>query len=383
MLRVSIEPQLLVWARERAGISQEVLAKRFQKLPEWERGEVKPTYRQLESFAKSVHVPFGYLFFKFPPNETMPIPDFRTASRRAGDSPTINLLDTIYLCQTRQDWYRDYALIEELPNPKFVGSANIGMNHVVTAERMRETLEFYPQRSTRLNAAKAFRALLHSAEEVGVLAMVSNSVPNNSRRRLDSNEFCGFALSDPVAPLIFVNGAVSEAVKVFALAQELAHIWLGVTALSDVGVKPAEDAPQEEIWCSAVAAEFLVPSAALRSVLSAKEPLEHSLSRLASYFNVSRFVILRRFLDIGQISQSRFASLWSSEELRVRQQEGHRTGGDRFYRSIVARSGRRFARALVVSALNGRTPCLDAYKMLGVRGFAGLKKLGKELGLQT
>lgn len=382
MLRVSIEPQLLVWARERAGISQEVLAKRFQKLPEWERGEVKPTYRQLESFAKSVHVPFGYLFFRVPPNEIMPIPDFRTASRRAGDRPSVDLLDTIYLCQIRQDWYRRNALTEELPSPQHVGSANVDMNHADFAERMRETLEFYPQRNARLGASKAFRALLRSAEEAGILAMVSKTVPNNSRRRLDPNEFRGFALSDPVAPLVLVNRADSDTTNIFALAQELAHIWLGVTALSDLGVKPAENEPQEETWCNLVAAEFLVPSAALSSVLSRKEPLEQSLSRLAGYFNVCRLVILRRLLDVGQISQSKFSSLWSSEELRIRQQEGHSTSGGKFYRSTVARSGRRFARAIVGSALNGTTPCLDAYKMLGIRGFTKLKKLGQEVGLQ-
>lgn len=381
MLRVSIEPQMLVWARERAGVSQASLAEKFKRLPEWESGEVKPTYRQLESFAKSVHVPFGYLFFKIPPNEAMPIPDFRTASGKPVNRPTINLLDTIYLCQTRQDWYRDYARAEDLPKPQFVGCANVGMNHADVAEQMRETLEFYPQRNTRLNAAEAFRALIHSAEKAGILVMVSGVVLNDTHRRLDPSEFRGFALSDPIAPLVFVNGADAEAAKIFTLAHELAHIWLGETALSDLGVKPAKDARQEEIWCNAVAAEFLVPSAVLSSVLSRSESLDQSLSRLASYFKVSKVVILRRLFDIGLISQSKFASFWSSEMLRIRHQDRRRSGGGNFYRSTIARTGRRFARAMVGSALNGKTPFLDAYKMLGIRGFARLKKLGQEVGL--
>ncbi len=62
MIRVSVNPELLRWARERADITQEDLLPKFKKLADWESGQAQPTLKQLESFAKSVHVPFGYLF---------------------------------------------------------------------------------------------------------------------------------------------------------------------------------------------------------------------------------------------------------------------------------------------------------------------------------
>ena len=62
MIRVSVNPELVRWARERAGIAQDDLAARFGKLPEWESGVIQPTLKQLEAFARTVHVPFGYLF---------------------------------------------------------------------------------------------------------------------------------------------------------------------------------------------------------------------------------------------------------------------------------------------------------------------------------
>lgn len=78
MIRLAVNPDLLRWARERSGIPRESLAARFKKLPEWEDGETRPTLKQLEAFARAVHVPVGYLFFTEPPEEAVPIPDFRT-----------------------------------------------------------------------------------------------------------------------------------------------------------------------------------------------------------------------------------------------------------------------------------------------------------------
>ena len=83
MTRVAVNPLLIRWARVRAGHAQEDLAARFKKLPEWEAGETQPTLKQVEAFARAVHAPVGYLFLTEPPDEPVPIPDFRTVAGRA------------------------------------------------------------------------------------------------------------------------------------------------------------------------------------------------------------------------------------------------------------------------------------------------------------
>lgn len=381
MIRAPVNPVLLRWTRERAGIAQEDLAAKFRKLPEWEEGQSRPTLKQAEAFARAVHAPVGYLFLSEPPEEAVPIPDFRTFTGRAVTRPSPNLLDTIYACQERQHWYRDFARVAGEPDIDFVGSASVRTSPETVAARMREALGFDPDARRECPTwTDALRLFIRQADDAGVLVMVSGVVMSNSHRRLDPGEFRGFALCDPLAPLVFVNGRDTKAAQMFTLAHELAHIWLGASALSNLGVAPRQGFRNEEVWCNAVAAEFLVPLDALQSDLRGNEALPDALSRLARAFKVSTLVILRRLLDAGWLNRERFDTAWAQENERLRKLAHAGSGGD-FYRTTVARVGRRFARALVVSTLEGQTLYRDAFRMLGVRKTETFNNLGREAGV--
>ena len=239
MTRVPVSPELLRWARERSGLAQDDLTTRFRKLAEWEDGETRPTLKQVEAFARAVHVPIGYLFFAEPPEESVPIPDFRTIADQLVTRPSPNLLDTIYICQERQSWYRDFARVAQQPELGYVGTATVDTPPESVAARIRETLGFdLAARRGCPTWTEALRLFIRQADDAGVLVMVSGVVMSNTHRRLDPAEFRGFALSDPLAPLVFVNGADTKAAQMFTLAHELAHLWLGDSALSNVGAAP-------------------------------------------------------------------------------------------------------------------------------------------------
>ena len=387
MIRVSVKPELLRWARERAGVAQAELAAKFKKLPAWEDGRAQPTLRQVEAFARAVHAPVGYLFLSEPPQESAPIPDFRTFADHAVTRLSPNLLDTIYACQARQSWYRDFARVAGEPELGFVGSASVAALPETVAAQMRDTLGFDPAARRKCPTwTDALRLLIRQADQTGILVMVSGIVMSNNHRRLDPAEFRGFALCDPLAPLIFVNGQDTKAAQVFTLAHELAHIWLGATALSNLGAAPGAGFRREEVWCNAVAAELLVPLHALQSELQSdvrrNEPLPDALSRLARIFKVSTLVILRRLLDVGWLTREQFDTAWARENERLRKlvRAGGAGGGD-FHRTTVARVGRRFARALVVSTLEGQTLYRDAFRMLGVKKTETFDDLGREVGV--
>ena len=111
MNRVPVQPTLLRWARERAGYDADALTGRFPRLEAWERGEVQPTLKQVEAFAKATRTPVGLLFLAEPPIERVPIPDFRTVANVHVGHPSPDLLEIVFLCQQRQDWYRDFARV--------------------------------------------------------------------------------------------------------------------------------------------------------------------------------------------------------------------------------------------------------------------------------
>ena len=379
MNRVPVQPELLRWARERAGSSVAALAGRFPKLKEWERGEVHPTLKQLEAFAKATHTPVGFLFLAEPPVERVPIPDFRTVANVHVGHPSPDLLDTVYLCQQRQDWFRDFARSMHEPALEFVGSARLGDDIVEAAATMRHILGLDLEERRRLATwTDALRRFIEQADALGVLVMVSGVVGSNNSRGLDPQEFRGFALADPLAPLVFINGADTKAAQMFTLAHELAHLWLGQSAVSDAEARAAP-AQEVERWCNLVAAELLVPLSALRDELDGRADLQEELQRLPRRFKVSTLVILRRIYDAGRLTRDELWAAYDKELARLRTLPKG-SGGD-FYLTLGARVSRRFARALVVSTLEGRTAFTETFRMLGLKKMATFNELGHSLGV--
>jgi Zn-dependent peptidase ImmA (M78 family) len=380
MNRVEVKPDLLRWARSRAGLSVDALEQRFPKLDAWERGELHPTLKQLESFAKATYTPVGFLFLDEPPVERVPIPDFRTVANLHLGHPSPDLLDTLYLCQQRQDWYRDFARTTGEGTLPFVGSVLPDADVVETAARIRHALGLdLDERRLIPTWTDALRRFIEQADALGVLVMVSGVVGSNNRRKLDPQEFRGFALADELAPLVFINGADTKAAQMFTLAHELAHIWLGQSAVSDAQARSVPEHAVER-WSNQVAAELLVPLDAVRMAYDRQAGLREETARLARRFKVSTLVVLRRIHDAGGLSRDDYWQAYQDELDRLRALPAG--SGGNFYLTLGARAGKTFARALVVSTLEGRTPFTEAFRLLGFNKMATFNKLGQSLGVR-
>ncbi len=378
-MRVDVTPELLRWARKRSGIDDDTFLQRFPRFEKWQRNELQPTLKQLEHFAQATHTPIGYLFLAKPPKEEIPIPDFRTIENKRIKEPTPNLLETIYICQQRQEWYRNFALSTKEAPLSFVGSVTATDEIESVARNIRTTLGFdIEERRAAPTWTDALRRFIEQADKIGVLVMVNGVVGNNNYRKLDTDEFRGFALSDPIAPLIFINGADTKAAQIFTLAHELAHIWLGQSALSDVApvMIPAN---KVELWCNRVAAEVLVPLNILQGELRKNEELRQTLDRLARQFKISTLVVLRRMFDAGVLTKDQMWKCYQ-EELSRLLAFPKSSGGD-FYLTQGARVGKQFARALVANTLEGQTLYRDAFKLLGFSKLSTFRELGNNLGI--
>ncbi|MDI3500189.1 MAG: hypothetical protein PWP50_1233 [Synergistaceae bacterium] len=378
-VEVKVKPEMIRWALERSARRAEDLHERFPKLAAWEEGLVCPTLKQLEDFAKAARVPIGYLFLNAPPEERVPIQDLRTMAMRGVRRPSPDLLDVIYLCQGRQEWYRDYARITGEPARRFVGSATLQDSIETVAGRMRCELGLDIEERQRIPTwTHALRRFVEQADELGVLVMISSVVGANNRRKLDPEEFRGFALCDELAPLVFINGTDTKAAQMFTLAHELAHLWLGESALSDVGPVTVPTSAIEK-WCNRVAAELLVPLDSLRAEYRTDADLQGELNRLAQHYKVSTLVVLRRIYDAGALSRDELWYNYEHELERLRHM-AEVSGGD-FYLSQTARAGKRFARALITSTFEGHTSFTEAFRLLGVRKVETLYRFGHELGI--
>lgn len=383
MTHVEVAPEILRWAVERSGKELETLARRFPRLSAWLDRESAPTFKQLEDFAAATYTPFGYFFLASPPQEPLPIPDFRTRRAETLRRPSGDLLDTIYLCQQRQGWFEEFAREERLEPVPLVGSLTRVTPVAKAAQAIREPVQFdIEQRRQDRTWTEALRRMIHSVEDAGILIMVNGIVGSNTHRKLDPDEFRGFALAHPQAPLIFVNGADSKSAQMFTIAHELAHLALGVSALSDADASAVPDEGTER-WCNQVAAEVLVPLAVFQQEMQAAEPVASATARLARRFKVSSLVILRRMWEAGRFrSWDEFQAAYAAELANLKEVAPESAGGGDFYRTLGVRVSRRFEYAVVADTLNGRTAFREAMRLLGFKRVATFDRLANELGFQ-
>ena len=372
MTRIEVKPELLDWAVVRSGKDRAKLQKRFSKLDEWQRGELQPTLKQLEDFAKATYTPLGYLFLETPPEDKMPIRDFRTVMGRAPRRPSPNLLDTIYQMQRRQEWMREFLQGHGAGRLEFIGSATFESPVVELAGKIRAKLGFNEDwASSYATWEDALRAMKSAIEEIRILVFTNGIVGNNTSRALDPEEFRGFVLTDDLAPLIFVNGNDAKGAQMFTLAHELAHLWLGETGVFALpNLQPSENRVEE--YCNKVAAEFLVPAVALREVWNRRDNLSRDFQPLARRFKVSALVAARRALDESLITKEEFLIFYRNQTRRV----AKKSGGD-FFRTQNNRVGARFASAVDRATREGSLLYRDAYHLTDLSGETFRKYLGR------
>ena len=382
VVRVEVAPDLLRWAVRRSGWDEETISRRAPKLTAWLNKSERPTLKQLEKFANDTHTPFGLLFLSEPPEEVVPIPDMRTVGNLGVNQLSANLLDTIYQCQRRQDWYREYALINGFDEISFVGSTTVNTPPNQIANQIRDVLDFnLPKRSAFPNWEQTLRQLIDRIEGIGILVMVNSIVGSNTHRKLDPNEFRGFALADSLAPLIFVNSADTKAAQIFTLIHELAHIWLGGSALSNADMT-AKGNLKDEVWCNQVAAEVLVPLEDLTAVFQGKINVDE-LERLAKRYRVSTLVILKRLSDAKVVSWNEYIQTYEVEKQGILSLLNARRadGGGNYYYSQPLRLSHNFSKAVITSALEGSTSYRDAFQLLGTKKPATFQNLAETLGV--
>lgn len=359
--RVNIPQERYLWAIRRAGLTMEDYIHSHPKvaLSEWMIGEKAPTVKQLEAFAKSVNVPFGYLFLENVPDENVPFPVFR-GEAGLNNHFDLNVYDTVNAVQRRQDWLEDYLVENEIETCQFIGSITLQTPIGEAVDKLRNILDLETRWAFGLATTEAgVSKITQALESAGVFVAYNGVVGNNTHRPLKVSECRGFALVNQVAPYIFVNSSDAPTAQLFTLIHEASHLMLGVSA----GHAEADTLSHDvtERYCDMVAAEFLVPAAELRMVWNG------NLKDTARKFRVSELVVARRAYDLQMISEEDYRIFWM--EYRNRPKYIRKAGnGGSFYRTSVKRVGRLFAIHIKNAVANRQLSYTEAYRLTGLYG---------------
>ena len=370
---ITLQPAVLRWARERVGYNHDQLAThlklQLQDIVEWERSG-RISFAKVDDLSKHTYTPVGYLYLAEPPDDSLPIADFRTRVGASPQRPSPNLLDTIYQMQRRQAWMREEMIKQEDPPLEFVGAFSLNSPPPQVSAAMGQALQLSGSwAAVEGSWTNALRTLRDRIESAGVLVVFNGVLGNNTSRKLDVDEFQGFALVDEYAPLIFVNNADYKTAQIFTLAHELSHIFVGESGLSKFENLNPTDHETEEI-CDKIAAEFLIPVEELHNrwdiAIRSMDPYQD----LAKHFKVSTVVAARRALDSKLITREMFFEYYHKNKSRNwgGTQKGEGRSGGNFWSNQFWRVGVRFGSTVSRAVKEGRLSYTDAFSLTDLKG---------------
>jgi Zn-dependent peptidase ImmA (M78 family) len=345
----AINPQILTWARETAGLSLDRAAHAIglqpsrgqtgaERLAEFEAGTKEPSRPQLLKIAKAYRRPLLVFYLADPPRTGDRGQDFRTLPGRERFNPELDAL--VRDIKARQGLIR--SMLEdndEAQRLNFIASVTTDIPverlAVEIAHRLRFSLSEF--RSAR-TPDDAFTYLRATIEHAGVFVILLGNLGSH-HSNLPVEIFRGFALADPIAPLIVINDQDAPAAWCFTALHELVHLWLGQTGVSGVDIGNAI-----EQYCNDVAGEILVPAReldALNREFAQSKTFDHTVGAIVAFARdrrVSRTMVAYKLFRVGLITQpfwsklqAHFTKEW--REFKQREAEKNRAvdGGPSYY----------------------------------------------------
>lgn len=364
--KAKINSAMMKWAREYAGFThghEERLPKDIKsKYEAWEKGENSPTWNQLREVSKKYHIPTAFFFMDCPPNFDN-LPNMINYRKLVADSiyetNSPNLINNIRKSETRREIYLD--LLNELNEdillfkvPKLEHDTKIFSNYIreILGISLSTQKSWYKE-VNHYNFLNKWKEVLN--EKLGVLIFETEGVLLEEMRAL-----CIF---HEKIPIILLNGKDSVNGRIFSLFHELTHLLLGESAICG-----DDENTKEEIFCNAVAGEFLVPEHDLNISINGVTDLlsYNSLKKLYNSYGVSEHVILRRLLDANKISRKDYISYINSYEESFSKSSG---SGGNYLNNMIKYNGKAYYSVI-----------LDAYEVgiINSLEFSKFTDLGKK-----
>jgi len=339
-----VNPEILSWARERAGFTIDMIAKSMKKDPaevaSWESGTVVPSYSVLERLAQKLFkVPVAVFYFPEPPDIEDPMNSFRRLPEYELMRFSPDTLGKIRLLQAFKE-----SLVEldaaRLVSRRVINDIkpSIEDNLVQLSERVRDYVGVsLAQQIQTASAESAVKLWRHALEVCGIFTFKDS---------LKDSFVSGFCIIDPQYPVIMINNSTAFSRQLFTLIHETAHILYQVNGVTDESEEYfaylEQDERNIEIRCNALAGEILVPRRDFsRDAILIQIEGVKAIPSLAEKYSVSREVILRRLLDLGLVSRDYYRQRAAEFAEDYRRATPRRPGGN-YYLTKMAYLGEGF-----------------------------------------
>jgi Zn-dependent peptidase ImmA (M78 family) len=374
----ALNPDILRWARETAGMSLEEAAGALQVKPErlaaLEAGTVDPSRSVLLRMSKQYRRSLLTFYLSAPPRRGDRGQDFRTLppERSIEDEAVLDAL--IRDLKARQSLVRSIMKDEEEIAPlKFIGSRKMSDGAESVVRSISETLgisldEYRAQDSYD----SAFALLRERAEAAGIFVLLAGDLGSH-HSAIPVEIFRGFAIADEYAPFVVINNQDARPAWTFTLLHEIAHLWLGTSGIS--GARAEKNIEQ---FCNDVAGEFLLPMEEVRDLkVTDKTPTDKAIAMIMEFARprrVSRAMVSYKLLRAKQIEWATWRKLdesifriWLKERDKFKGQQKKGEGGPSYYVVRRHRVGRALLNLVRRSMDAGVLSPVRAAKVLGVK----------------
>ncbi|HKS36664.1 MAG TPA: XRE family transcriptional regulator [Verrucomicrobiae bacterium] len=368
-----VKPELLIWARDRAGFPLEEAAVKIgietEQLRKWEHGEERPSISQLRKLGEVYKRPLAVFFLSEPPRGFDPQSEFRRLPGVSPQTESPALRLALRLALFRREAARElYERLNE-PIPECRAFAHPNEDEEVVGKRVRELLGITWQAQLRWTAQPphyfALNAWRSAVERQGVLIFQVGDV--------ELREMRGTSIPHGPLPVILLNNDDAPLGRVFTILHEFVHILLtngGHRTSAMEGRRLPEDQRLERV-SNRFAAAALMPKTEFLAEASNHPAAfvgdDEGLKRLANRIKVSPEAILRRLLSLHKVSASVYRlkrRAWQQRSWYVPPQTG---GGPSIQVRRVAEIGRPFVALVLEGYQRNAVSSSDVADYLGVQ----------------
>lgn len=369
---ITINPSLMSWAREQSGYALQKIAKRLhvkeEKVAAWEKGDLKPTFRQLDLLAHFLHRPLSVFFLPQPPELTPLGAEYR---RLPGvvpgqESPELRLVLRQML--TRRE--NALNLLGELgrTEPEFSLQAHLNEKPIEVGHRLRQAMKISVDVQFGWNNPwKAWNAWRSSIESLGVLVF---QIP-----KVSLEEVRGLVLLRSPLPVVGVNSKEIPESRAYTLVHEVVHLMLAGGKEENSAIKETRSESEwkkVERFVESATSHALIPEDTLKDVLnhlnlSTNDFGIENVRSVARKFKITPLATATRLQESGYMNRNQYEAWIKEWNKYVDKLPKRKKGFATPVQKTLGRAGRPFSQLVLEALSSNRITPVDASRYLDLK----------------